>query len=279
VPLKHLGYKAVIVNLSDVYAMNAIPKQITVSVAISNRFSVEAIDEMYEGINFACKKYGVDLVGGDTTSSLKGLVISITALGEGNPNDIVLRSGAKENDLLCVTGDLGGAYAGLQLLEREKQVFLENSEVKPDLEDQTYIVGRQLKPEARKDIIQLFKDLQMKPTSMIDISDGLSSEILHICEASNTGCRLYEDKIPIAEETYGMALKFNLDPTTCALSGGEDYELLFTISPADFEKIQNHPDITVIGHITSKEKGAVLITKGNNIYPLTAQGWNAFLKN
>jgi thiamine-monophosphate kinase len=259
--------------------MNATPRQITVSLAISNRFSVEAINDLYEGIYAACKRYNVDVVGGDTTSSLKGLVISITAIGECNPNDIVLRSGAKENDLLCVSGDLGGAYAGLQLLEREKQVFLENPEVKPDLENQTYIVGRQLKPEARKDILQLFRDVQLKPTSMIDISDGLSSEILHICEASKVGCTLYEDKIPIAEETYNMALKFNLDPTTCALSGGEDYELLFTISPTDFEKVQNNPDISVIGHITPKEKGAVLITKGNNLHPLTAQGWNAFTEN
>lgn len=279
VPMKHLGYKAVIVNLSDVYAMNAVPKQITVSLAISNRFSLEALNELYEGIYFACSKYGVDIIGGDTSSNLKGLIISVTALGEADPAEIVLRSGASENDLLCVTGDLGGAYVGLQLLEREKRVFLENPDVKPDLENQTYIVGRQLKPEARKDIIELFKTLELKPTSMIDISDGLSSEILHLCESSNVGCSLYEEKIPIAEETYNMALKFNLDPTTCALSGGEDYELLFTISPGDYEKVKNNPDISVIGHITSKEKGAVLITKGNNTHPLTAQGWNAFRGN
>ncbi|MEP7128104.1 MAG: thiamine-phosphate kinase [Chitinophagales bacterium] len=279
VPIKHLGYKSVIVNLSDIYAMNATPKQITVSLAISNRFSLEAVNDLYEGIYFACEKYGVDLVGGDTTSSLKGLVISITAIGEINADDVVLRSGASENDLLCVTGDLGAAYVGLQLLEREKRVYLESPEVKPDLENQTYIVGRQLKPEARKDIIELFQSLEIKPTSMIDISDGLSSEILHLCESSEVGCILYEEKIPIAEETYNMALKFNLDPTTCALSGGEDYELLFTIAPTDFEKVKNNPDISVIGHITSKDKGAVLITKGNNVHPLTAQGWNALRGN
>lgn len=278
VPLKHLGYKSVVVNLSDIYAMNATPKQVTVSIAISNRFSLEAISELYEGIYFACEKYGVDLVGGDTTSSLKGLTICITAIGEVKPDQVVMRNGALENDLLCVTGDLGGAYVGLQLLEREKRVYLENPEVKPDLEQQTYIVGRQLKPEARKDIIELFEQLQLKPTSMIDISDGLSSEILHLCKASEVGCDLYEAKIPIAEETYNMALKFNLDPTTCALSGGEDYELLFTIAPGDFDKVKNNPDISVIGHITASEKGAHLITKGNNVHPLTAQGWDALLK-
>ncbi|MCY7408873.1 MAG: thiamine-phosphate kinase [Chitinophagales bacterium] len=279
VPLKHLGYKAVIVNLSDVYAMNATPKQITISIAISNRFSVEALDELYEGILIACKKYNVDLVGGDTTSSAKGLIISVTAIGEANENDIVKRSTAKENDLLCVSGDLGGSYLGLQILEREKRVFLDTPGIQPDLENQTYIVGRQLKPEARRDIVQLLKELNVKPTSMIDISDGLSSEILHLCEASKVGCQLFEEKIPIAEETYNQALKFNLDPTTCALNGGEDYELLFTIAQTDFEKIRNNPDISVIGHMTASEKGAILITKGNNIHPLTAQGWNAFSGN
>jgi len=275
-PLKHLGYKAVVVNLSDVYAMNATPRQITVSVALSNRFSVEAIDDLYEGIFFACKKYGVDVVGGDTTSSLKGLIISITAIGECKANNVVTRSGAKEHDLLCVSGDLGGAYLGLQLLEREKRIFLEDPNIQPNLEGQTYIVGRQLKPEARKDIIEIFRDLKIKPTSMIDISDGLSSEILHLCEASGVGCRLYEEKIPVAEEAYEQALRFNLDATTAALNGGEDYELLFTVPPNDYEKVKNHPDITIIGNITPKEKGAVLITKGNNLYPLLAQGWNAF---
>jgi len=276
VPLKHLGYKSVIANLSDVYAMNGTPKQILVSIAISNRFPVEALDEIYEGISFACKKYGVDLVGGDTSSSMKGLIISITAVGECHEEDVVKRSGAKENDLLCVSGDLGGAFLGLQILEREKRIYLENPQVQPDLEGQSYIVGRQLKPEARRDVIQLFRDLKMKPTSMIDISDGLSSEILHLCESSNVGCRLYEEKIPIAEESYNMALKFNLDPTTCALNGGEDYELLFTIDQNDFDKVKNNPDISVIGNMTQKEKGANLITKGNNIFPLIAQGWNAF---
>lgn len=279
VPLKHLGYKAVIVNLSDVYAMNATPKQITISIAISNRFSVEALDELYEGILFACKKYNVDLIGGDTTSSTKGLIISVTAIGEANENDIVKRSTAKENDLLCVSGDLGGSYLGLQILEREKRVYLDTPGIQPDLENQAYIVGRQLKPEARRDIIEQLKELKVKPTSMIDISDGLSSEILHLCEASKVGCQLFEEKIPIAEETYNQALKFNLDPTTCALNGGEDYELLFTIAQTDFEKIRNNPDISVIGHMTAKDKGAILITKGNNIHPLTAQGWNAFSGN
>lgn len=279
VPLRHLGYKSVIVNLSDVYAMNAVPRQITVSIAISNRFSLEAVSELYEGIYIACKKYGVDLIGGDTTSSIKGLTISVTAIGEIAPEKIVKRSGAMENDLLCVTGDLGAAYVGLQLLEREKRVYLEHPGTKPDLEQQTYIVGRQLKPEARKDIIELFADLELQPTSMIDISDGLSSEILHLCESSAVGCLLYEEKIPIAEETYNMALKFNLDPTTCALNGGEDYELLFTIRQADYEKIKNNPDISVIGHMTAAAKGAHLITKGNNKHPLTAQGWNPLLNH
>lgn len=279
VPLRHLGYKSVIVNLSDVYAMNAVPRQITVSIAISNRFSLEAVSELYEGIYIACKKYGVDLIGGDTTSSIKGLTISVTAIGEIAPEKIVKRSGAMENDLLCVTGDLGAAYVGLQLLEREKRVYLEHPGTKPDLEQQTYIVGRQLKPEARKDIIEQFADLELQPTSMIDISDGLSSEILHLCESSAVGCLLYEEKIPIAEETYNMALKFNLDPTTCALNGGEDYELLFTIRQADYEKIKNNPDISVIGHMTAAAKGAHLITKGNNKHPLTAQGWNPLLNH
>jgi thiamine-monophosphate kinase len=221
----------------------------------------------------------VDLVGGDTTTSLKGLIISITAIGECKSEDVVTRSGAHEDDLLCVSGDLGGAYLGLQLLEREKRIYLENPNIQPSLEGQTYIVGRQLKPDARRDIIQLFRDFKIKPTSMIDISDGLSSEILHLCEASNVGCRLYEEKIPVAEEAYQQALRFNLDATTAALNGGEDYELLFTISQKDYDKVKNNPDITVIGNITAKEKEAVLITKGNNIHPLTAQGWNAFKSN
>lgn len=278
VPLKHLGYKSIIVNLSDVYAMNAIPKQVTVSIAASNRFSVEALTELYDGIYHACEKYKVDLVGGDTSNSAKGLIISVTAIGEAEENKITLRKTAKENDLLCVSGDLGAAYLGLQLLEKEKRIFLESPDVKPNLEDQKYLVGRQLMPEARKDIVELFDQLNVKPTSMIDISDGLSSEILHICEESKVGCRLYEDKVPVAEETYQMALKFNLDPVTCALSGGEDYELLFTIAQDDFEKIKNNPLISVIGHITSVTEGVKLVTKANNIYDLTAQGWNQFSK-
>ncbi len=276
-PLKHLGYKAVVVNLSDIYAMNATPRQITVSIAVSNRFSVEAIDELYEGIDFACRKYGVDLIGGDTTSSMRGLFISITAIGECRAEDLVKRSGAKEHDLLCVSGDLGGAYLGLQLLEREKRIYLESHGIQPNLEGQTYIVGRQLKPDARKDIIEIFSELKMKPTSMIDISDGLSSEILHLCKASKAGCRVYEEKIPIAEESYQQALKFNMDATTAALNGGEDYELLFTIDQKDFEKVKNHPDITIIGNITSHNDGAKLITRSNNEHALTAQGWNAFI--
>ncbi|MBS1658172.1 MAG: thiamine-phosphate kinase [Bacteroidetes bacterium] len=279
VPLKHLGYKSVVVNLSDIYAMNGTPRQIIVSVAISNRFSVEAMDDLYEGIYAACKRYGVDLIGGDTSSSNKGLIISVTALGEAREERIVKRSGAKENELLCVSGDLGSAFLGLQLLEREKRIYLENPKIQPNLEGQSYIVGRQLKPEARKDIIELFQTLELKPTSMIDVSDGLSSEILHLCDQSQTGCRLYEEKIPIAEEARAMAFQFNLDPTTCALNGGEDYELLFTIDQSDYEKVKNNPDISVIGNMTSKEKGAVLITRSNNIYPLTAQGWNAFRNN
>ncbi|MBX7142554.1 MAG: thiamine-phosphate kinase [Chitinophagales bacterium] len=279
VPLKHLGYKSVVVNLSDIYAMNGAPRQIIVSVAISNRFSVEAMDDLYEGIYAACKRYGVDLIGGDTSSSNKGLIISVTALGEAREERIVKRSGAKENELLCVSGDLGSAFLGLQLLEREKRIYLENPKIQPNLEGQSYIVGRQLKPEARKDIIELFQTLELKPTSMIDVSDGLSSEILHLCDQSQTGCRLYEEKIPIAEEARAMAFQFNLDPTTCALNGGEDYELLFTIDQSDYEKVKNNPDISVIGNMTSKEKGAVLITRSNNIYPLTAQGWNAFRNN
>lgn len=278
VPLKHLGYKAVVVNLSDIYAMNASPKQITVSVAISNRFSLEAMEELYAGMNLACEKYGIDIVGGDTTSSTSGLIISITALGEAEKNDIVYRNGAKETDLICVSGDLGGAYMGLQLLEREKEVFKANASIKPDLEGNDYILERQLKPEARKDIPAILKELKVKPTAMIDISDGLASEVLHICTQSNVACDLYEDKIPIDPSAYEKAREFNLDPTVCALSGGEDYELLFTINIADFGKIKNNPDISVIGHITKKDSGYNLITKGGSQHPITAQGWDALMK-
>jgi len=274
-PLKHLGYKSVIVNLSDVYAMNASPAQITMSVAFSNRFSVEALDEFYEGVYAACDKYNVDLVGGDTTSSQKGFIICVTAIGEVAPNKFVTRSGAKKGDLICVSGDLGGAYLGLTLLEREKKVFLETKGVQPDLEGQDYIVGRILKPEARRDIIDFFAEKEIMPTSMIDISDGLSSELLHICKQSEVGCMLYEERIPVNDLARQFAYKLELDPTACALSGGEDYELLFTVEQKDFETISANPEISIIGHISEKEKGAVILTKGGNQYPLTAQGWNA----
>lgn len=274
-PLKHLGYKSVIVNLSDVYAMNASPAQITMSVAFSNRFSVEALDEFYEGVYAACDKYNVDLVGGDTTSSQKGFIICVTAIGEVAPNKFVTRSGAKKGDLICVSGDLGGAYLGLTLLEREKKVFLETKGVQPDLESQDYIVGRILKPEARRDIIDFFAEKEIMPTSMIDISDGLSSELLHICKQSEVGCMLYEERIPVNDLARQFAYKLELDPTACALSGGEDYELLFTVEQKDFETISTNPEISIIGHINEKEKGSVILTKGGNQYPITAQGWNA----
>ena len=278
VPLRHLGYKAVMVNLSDVYAMNAQPRQITVSIATSNRFSLEAIEELYEGIYLACDKYNIDVIGGDTTTSTSGLIISITAIGEADATDIVARNTARESDLLVVSGDLGGAYVGLQLLEREKQVYITNPKIQPDLEGNDYILERQLKPEARADIIELLKKLEIKPTSMIDVSDGLSSEILHICEASNVGCNLYEEKIPLDPTTINMAREFNLDPTVCALSGGEDYELLFTIDLKDYDKIKGNPNFTVIGHITAKSAGANLIARGGALYPITAQGWDSLLK-
>ena len=275
-PLKHLGYKAVVVNLSDVYAMNAQPTQITVSLALSNRFSLEAVEELYSGILLACKRYGVDVIGGDTSSSLSGLIISITAIGEAKKEDIVRRSGAKENDLICVTGDLGAAYMGLQVLEREKSVFKEDPNMQPDLDGHDYILERQLKPEARQDIIQLLKDFKIKPTSMIDISDGLSSEQLHISMASKCGCQIYEEKIPIDPTTVTMAAELKIDPTLCALSGGEDYELLFTISQKDYDKIKNDPDITVIGHMLSEGEGCFLISRDGSAHELTAQGWDAF---
>ncbi len=274
-PLKHLGYKSVIVNLSDVYAMNATPTQITLSLAFSNRFSVEALTEFYDGVYAACDKYNVDLVGGDTTSSQKGFTICVTAIGEVAPNKFVTRSGAKKGNLICVSGELGGAFLGLTLLEREKKIFLETKGVQPDLENQDYIVGRLLKPEARKDIIDFFDEKQVMPTAMIDISDGLSSELLHICKQSEVGCVLYEEKIPVNEMARQFAYKLELDPTACALSGGEDYELLFTIDPKDFDSVSLNTDISVVGHITEKDAGSVIITKGGNKYPLTAQGWNA----
>lgn len=278
-PLKHLGYKAVQVNLSDIYAMNGIASQITFSIGLSSKFPLEAVEELYAGALIACKKYGVDLVGGDTSASVQGLIISVTSIGYADEDKIVYRSGAQKGDLLCVSGDLGGAYVGLQLLEREKRIFLENPNIQPDLEGKDYIVERQLKPEARKDIVELLRELDIKPTSMIDVSDGLASEILHICEASNVGCKLYEDKIPIDPMTYDTAREFGLDPTVCALSGGEDYELLFTVPQSDYDKIKGHPDITVIGYITEPSEGKDMISKSGKVHQLKAQGWNAFIQN
>lgn len=275
-PLKHLGYKSVVVNLSDLYAMNATPTQIVVSVAISNRFSVEAMDEFYDGIYAACEEYGVDLIGGDTTSSQKGFVISITALGEVAPDQYVKRSTAQVNDLICVTGYLGGAYLGLLLLEREKKIFLETKGVQPDLENRDYIVGKLLKPEARKDVIEFFQREALVPTAMMDISDGLSSEVLHICKQSGVGAVIYEDKIPVHPESKEFAYKLELDPTACALSGGEDYELLFTISQNDYDKIKEVEGISVIGYIAEEKEGATILTRGGNRHALVAQGWNSF---
>lgn len=275
-PLKHLGYKAVAANLSDICAMFATPTHITLSIGISNRFSVEALDEFYAGVYAACKKYNVDLIGGDTTSSQKGFIISITAIGEVAPDKFISRSGAKVGDLICVSGDLGAAYAGLQLLEREKQIYVDSPGVQPDLQGKSYIVGRILKPEPRADIVDWLKKHEITPTSMIDVSDGLSSELYHICKNSNVGCKLYEEKIPIHNETKEMALEFNIPPTTCALNGGEDYELLFTINPKDHDEIALSEQISVIGHVVEITEGLTLETKGGNTHPLTAQGWKAF---
>ena len=274
-PLKHLGYKAIMVNLSDVYAMNADATQVTVSIAVSNRFSLEAIEELYAGIETAAKIYNVDVVGGDTTSSTTGLIISVTAIGQVDKENVVYRNGAKPNDLLVVTGDLGGAYMGLQVLEREKQVFKVNPNNQPDLEVYNYIIERQLKPEARKDIVKLLKDLDVKPTSMIDISDGLSSETIHLCKQSNVGVELYENKIPLDPQVISTCEEFNIDSTTIALNGGEDYELLMTISQQDYPKIKGNPNFTVIGFITEKERGMHLITRAETAIPLIAKGWNA----
>ena len=275
-PLTHLGYKSVIVNLSDVYAMNAIPTQVTVSIGISNRFSVEALEEFYEGVYAACEKYNVDLVGGDTTTSNKGFIISVTAIGEVAEDRFVKRDGAKKGDLVCVSGDLGAAYLGLLLMEREKKIFLESPEVQPDLEGQDYILRRLLKPEARKDIIEFFEKNDILPTSMMDISDGLSSEILHICKQSNAGSILYEDKLPVADQSREFAFKLELDPTACALSGGEDYELLFTLDQKDYDKIVLNEQISVIGYITEPGEGVNIITRSGKKHAITAQGWNAF---
>ena len=279
VPLKHLGYKAVVTNISDIAAMNATPTQILVGLAISNRFPVEALEEIYAGIALACKRYKVDLVGGDTTSSTSGLVMSITAIGLENSENIVKRSGAKANDLLVVTGDLGGAYMGLQILEREHSVYLANPNMQPEMEGYDYILERQLKPEARTDIKKTLKELDIKPTSMIDVSDGLSSEILHLSDQSKVGFHLYEEKVPMDSLTISTAEELNLNPVMCALSGGEDYELLFTIAPEDFDKIKNHPDFTIVGHAVDLEQGNFLIARGSNeLIALNAQGWDAFLK-
>ncbi|MFM1929770.1 MAG: thiamine-phosphate kinase [Bacteroidota bacterium] len=275
-PLKHLGYKSVVVNLSDIYAMNATPTQITIGIGFSNRFSVEALEEFYMGVQIACEKYGVDLVGGDTCSSQKGLVISVTAIGEVAPDKFIKRSTAESGDLICVSGDLGAAFLGLTLMEREKKIFLENPQVQPNLENEDYIVGRLLKPDARKDIIELLEQMDVKPTAMMDISDGLSSEVLHICKQSELGCRIYEDKIPLNEATKAAAFKFGLDATVCALNGGEDYELIFTMKQADYDKITMQEEISVIGYMCDKEEGTKLITKGGNTHDITAQGWNAF---
>jgi len=272
-PLKHLGYKSVIVNLSDVYAMNATPTQITLSIAFSNRFSLEALDEFYEGVYLACEKYGVDLVGGDTTSSQKGLIISVTAIGEVSPDMFVKRSTAKKGDLLCVSGFLGGAFLGLTILEREKKIYVETKS-QPDLEGQDYIIGRLLKPEARKDVIDFFAEEGIMPTAMIDVSDGLSSETLHLCKQSNLGVVVYEEKIPVHEAARQFAYTLEIDPTACALSGGEDYELLFTVAQADYEKVLKHGNISVIGYMTDAEEGKHILTKGGNKHELVAQGWN-----
>lgn len=276
VPLIHLGYKAVQVNLSDIYAMNGIAAQITVSIGLSSKFPLEAVEEIYKGIELACNKYNIDLIGGDTSSSKQGLVISITSIGYADKKDICYRSGAQEGDLLCVSGDLGGAYVGLQILEREKQIFLDNPDIQPDLEGKDYIIERQLKPEGRRDIVDLLGQMEILPTSMIDVSDGLASEILHICKESDKGCTIYEEKLPIDPMTYDTARELGLDPTVCALNGGEDYELLFTIRQSDYDRLKNDVDISIIGHITDKNSGVKMVSKSNNVHELKAQGWNAF---
>lgn len=273
-PLKHLGYKAVVVNISDIYAMNATPQQITVSVALSNRFSVEALEEFYAGIKQACETYHIDLVGGDTTSSVKGLIISITAIGSAKKEDITYRNGAKVGDKICVTGDLGGAYLGFQVLNREKQIHLQNPNIQPDLSNHQYIVGRQLKPEAKRSLIAFFKENEIKPTAMIDLSDGVSSDMMHIAKQSNVGCKIYDANLPVSKEVFDQAMEFNLDPMTCALNGGEDYEMLFTINPKDEAMIElSDLDISIIGEITKAEEDCVIVTSNNKEYKLLAQGW------
>lgn len=274
-PLKHLGYKAVMVNLSDIYAMNGTATQITVSIAVSNRFPVEALEELYAGIQLASKLYNIDVIGGDTTSSTSGLLISVTAIGVAEKDDVVYRDGAKANDLLVLTGDLGAAYMGLQVLEREKEVFKANPNSQPDLDQYTYLIERQLKPEARKDIAPLLKDLGVRPTSMIDISDGLSSEVIHLCKQSKLGANLFEEKIPLDPSVISVCEEFEIDSTMIALSGGEDYELLFTISQDDYDKIKGNPNLTVIGHMTEENEGMHLVTRANQKLPLIARGWNS----
>jgi thiamine-monophosphate kinase len=273
-PLKHLGYKAVVINLSDIYAMNATPTQITVSIAVSSKFSVEAIEALYSGIHLACEKYGVDLVGGDTVSSLSGLVISITAIGRAKKENISYRNGAKENDLICVSGDLGAAYLGLQLLEREKELYKDSKSIQPDLEGYDYVLGRQLKPEARKDIIEMLKEKDIKVNAMIDISDGLSSELLHICKQSEKSCKIYLEKIPIDTTTVMISEEFKLEPTIAALHGGEDYELLFTVPLSYYDKVKDMSEISIIGNITSKEENSLMVNKAGEAFPLVAQGWD-----
>jgi len=273
-PLKHLGYKAITSNLSDICAMNGIPTQVTVSVAFSNRFSLEAIEELYEGIRLACEKYQVDLIGGDTSTSHSGLVISVTAVGEVSSNKITKRSGAKPGDLLILTGDIGGAYMGLQILEREKRVFLEHKQMQPDLEPYDYIVGRQLKPEARLDIIKILEELEIVPTSMMDVSDGVASELHHLGRASGVGFEVYEEKIPLDQQTLDTALTFNLNPSIAALNGGEDYELLFTMDQKHYDKLKNHLDFSIIGHATESAGKYLLNTRAGNSFDIKAQGWN-----
>lgn len=278
-PMKHLGYKAAVVNFSDIYAMMGQPKQMLVSMAVSSKYTVEALEELYEGILLACKTYNVDLVGGDTTSSVYGLNMSITVIGEASREGAVFRNTAQKGDLIIVSGDLGGAYMGLQILEREKAVFKENPAIQPDLQGFDYILERQLKPEARKDVVEKLNEAGIRPTSMIDISDGLSSEIMHLCTQSGLGCKLYEDKLPIDPLTYNVAREFDLDPTTCALNGGEDYELLFTIPQTDFEKIRNDPDLTIIGYMTDASEAHLLVDKSGGVHELKAQGWKVFNGN
>ncbi|MFD2529747.1 thiamine-phosphate kinase [Polaribacter marinaquae] len=273
-PLKHLGYKAIMVNLSDVYAMNGVAEQVTVSIAVSNRFPLEAIEELYAGIQLACDTYKVDLIGGDTTSSTKGILISVTAIGKATKEEVVYRNGAKETDLIVVSGDLGAAYLGLQVLEREKQVFKVDPNNQPDLDNYTYLIERQLKPEARKDVAGILKELEVKPTAMIDISDGLSSEIMHICSQSKVGCKIYEDKLPLDPQVISACEEFELDSTMVALSGGEDYELLFTVPIADFDKIKGNPNFSIVGHIIAENQGLNLVTRANQEIELKAQGWN-----